>query len=122
MKYDIILVRFGEMTLKKKNYKQFLDRVVQNIKKKCSVFKELTYTHTDYRFYIYLNGVNYQDVIERLNLVSGLYSYSLCKVVKKINEDLAIDNIGSEYDNIANIASEMIKEEILFQHIHVDNS
>lgn len=111
MKYDIILVRFGEMTLKKKNYKQFLDRVVQNIKKKCSVFKELTYTHTDYRFYIYLNGVNYQDVIERLNLVSGLYSYSLCKVVKKINEDLAIDNIGSEYDNIANIASEMIKEE-----------
>ena len=29
MKYDIILVRFGEMTLKKKNYKQFLDRIIQ---------------------------------------------------------------------------------------------
>ena len=51
MKYDIILVRFGEMTLKKKNYKQFLDRVIQNIKKKCSIYPELTYSHTDYRFY-----------------------------------------------------------------------
>ena len=112
MKYDIILVRFGEMTLKKKNYKQFLDRVIQNIKKKCSIYPELTYSHTDYRFYIYLNGVNYEDVIARLNLVTGLYSYSLCKIVKKINDVLTIENINSEYDNIASVASTLIKEEI----------
>ena len=112
MEYDIILVRFGEMTLKKKNYKQFLDRIIQNIKKKCSVFPELTYSHTDYRFYIYLNGVSYEDVIERLNLVTGLYSYSLCKVVKKVNDVLTIENIGSEYDNIASVAAALIKEEI----------
>lgn len=113
MKYDIILVRFGEMTLKKKNYKQFLDRIIQNIKKKCSIYPELTYSHTDYRFYIYLNGVNYEDVIDRLNLVTGLYSYSLCKIVKKINDVITIENINSEYDNIASVASLLIKEEII---------
>ena len=111
MKYDIILVRFGEMTLKKKNYKQFLDRIIQNIKKKCSVFKELTYSHTDYRFYIYLNGVDYEKVIERLDLVSGLYSYSLCKVVNKVNNEITKDNVSTEYDNIASVASTLILEE-----------
>ena len=111
MKYDIILVRFGEMTLKKKNYKQFLDRVIQNIKKKCSIYKELTYSNTDYRFYIYLNGVDYEKVIDRLNLVSGLYSYSLCKVVNKVNDDITIDNVNEEFDNIASVAVELIKEE-----------
>ena len=111
MEYDIILVRFGEMTLKKKNYKQFLDRIIQNIKKKCSIFPELTYSNTDYRFYIYLNGANHKDVIKRLDLVCGLYSYSLCKVVNKVNEDITIDNISGEYDNIASVAKELIQEE-----------
>ena len=111
MEYDIILVRFGEMTLKKKNYNQFLSRIIQNIKKKCSVFPELTFSNTDYRFYIYLNGVRYDEVIERLNYVSGLYSYSLCKIVKKINDEVTLDNIGNEYDNIASTAIQLINEE-----------
>ena len=54
--YDIILVRYGEMTLKKKNYRQFLKKINDNIKNKCSEFSKLKYFHTDYRFYIYLNG------------------------------------------------------------------
>ena len=111
MEYDIILVRFGEMTLKKKNYKQFLDKIVQNIKKKCSVFPELTFSHTDYRFYIYLNGVDYNGVIKQLDLVCGLYSYSLCKIVKRVNTDTTLENSSFEYDNIAKVASELIKEE-----------
>ena len=34
MNYDIILVRYGEMTLKKKNYKQFLKKINENKKYK----------------------------------------------------------------------------------------
>ena len=30
--YDMILVRYGEMTLKKKNYKTFLNKINDNIK------------------------------------------------------------------------------------------
>ncbi|CCY07442.1 probable tRNA sulfurtransferase [Coprobacillus sp. CAG:698] len=100
MNYDIILVRYGEMTLKKKNYKQFLKKINENIKRKCSVFPKLTYFNTDYRFYIYLNGENYENVINVLNTVVGLYSYSLCKYAQ--------DN----YDNISEIAIAMLKEKL----------
>ena len=31
--YDRILIRFGEMTLKKDNYKYFLDRIIRDIEK-----------------------------------------------------------------------------------------
>lgn len=112
MTYDIIMIRFGEMTLKKKNYKQFLDRIVQNIKKKCSIYPELSFSHTDYRFYIYLNGVEASDVIKRLDLIPGLYSYSLCKSVKRVNDIITKDNVGDEFDNIAKTAIDLINEEI----------
>lgn len=100
MKYDIILVRYGEMTLKKKNYKQFLQKVNENIKKKCSDINGLKFSNTDYRFYIYLNGNDYNEVIKRLNTVVGLYSYSLCVSVEP------------NYDAIASKAIELIKGEI----------
>ena len=57
--YDLILVKYGEMTLKKKNYKQFLRKVNDTIKRKCRVFPSLKFSNTDYRFYIYLNGEKY---------------------------------------------------------------
>ena len=98
--YDIILVRYGEMTLKKKNYRQFLKKINDNIKRKCSRFSKLKYFNTDYRFYIYLNGEDYQEVLEVLDTVVGLHSYSLCKEVK------------SNYDDIATEAIKMIKEEV----------
>jgi len=98
--YDIILVRYGEMTLKKKNYRQFLKKINDNIKNKCSEFSKLKYFNTDYRFYIYLNGENYLDVLEKLDTVVGLHSYSLCK------------EVPSNYDDIASEAIKMIKKEV----------
>lgn len=100
MNYDIILIRYGEMTLKKKNYKQFLKKVNDNIKRKCAHFKNLKYFNTDYRFYIYLNGENYLDVIDCLNTVVGLSSYSLCKYVDK------------NYDAISEMAVKLIQDEM----------
>lgn len=100
MQYDIILVRYGEMTLKKKNYKQFLQKVNDNIKKKCADIEGLKFFNTDYRFYIYLNGNDYNEVIQRLNTVVGLYSYSLCV------------SVDPNYDAIASKAIELIKEEM----------
>ena len=92
--YDMILVRYGEMTLKKKNYKTFLNKINDNIKSKCNKFKNLKYFNTDYRFYIYLNGEDHSKVIDELNTVVGLYSYSLCKKVKINNKDNVIEDIA----------------------------
>ena len=98
--YDIILVRYGEMTLKKKNYYQFLNKINDNIKNKCRKFSKLKYFNTDYRFYIYLNGENYLDVIETLDTVVGLCSYSLCREVE------------ADYDKISEEAIKLINEEM----------
>ena len=96
--YDLILVRYGEMTLKKKNYRQFLQRVNDNIKNKCKGLKKLKYFNTDYRFYIYLNGEDYQKVLDILDTVVGLYSYSLCK------------QTSTDYEAISSLAINMIEE------------
>ena len=87
--YDMILIRYGEMTLKKKNYKQFLKAINDNIKDKIKDIPNLKFTNTDYRAYIYLNGTDHNLVIDKLNEVVGLYSYSLCKEVAKDIEDIA---------------------------------
>ena len=98
--YDILLIRYGEMTLKKKNYKQFLDKINKTIKEKCKCFDKVKFFNTDYRFYIYLNGVNYLDVIKVLDTIPGLYSYSLCSSVEP------------NYDSIANRAVELLNLEL----------
>ncbi|MCK9471566.1 MAG: tRNA uracil 4-sulfurtransferase ThiI [Bacilli bacterium] len=96
--YDLILVRYGEMTLKKKNYKQFQDKINKNIKRKLAKFSNLKFSYTSYRFYIYLNNEDFNEVIDILNTVVGLHSYSLCRLVEP------------DYDKIAKSASELISE------------
>ncbi|MBO7086285.1 MAG: tRNA 4-thiouridine(8) synthase ThiI [Bacilli bacterium] len=105
--YDMILIRYGEMTLKKKNYKQFLKAINDNIKDKIKDIPNIKFVNTDYRAYIYLNGQDYNLVIDKLGEVVGLYSYSLCKEVNKDIEDIAKWGIEiiNDYINEANITS-----------------
>lgn len=91
--YDLIMVRFGEMTLKKQNYRQFLQKITHNIVSKCSAYPDLTFRKTDFRFYINLNGVDYQKLIEILDTVVGLWSYSLCKKTEPDYDIMARDAI-----------------------------
>ena len=105
--FDMILIRYGEMTIKKDNYKQFYKKIVENIKFKLKDFKELKLEAQPYRFFIYLNGCDHNKIIEKLNEISGLYSYSLCKKTDKtidtiantsaklINQYVSSNNIGS---------------------------
>ncbi|MDD3107080.1 MAG: THUMP domain-containing protein, partial [Bacilli bacterium] len=87
--YDVILIRYGEMTLKKKNYQEFLRKVNNNIINRCRVFPKLKFFHSMYRFYIELNQEDEQEVIKVLNTVSGLNSYSLCMKVEPNYEAIA---------------------------------
>lgn len=99
MGYDLILVRYGEMTLKKDNYKQFKNQIVNNLRNKLRSIDNIRLENTDYRYYIYLNGVDHNVVIEKLNEVVGLHSYSLCSRVE------------ADYDMISQKAVELIKQE-----------
>lgn len=98
MIYDQILVRFGDLTLKGKNQKEFLNRLLKLIYLKLKGL-DVKVRHTHDRVYIDLCNADYKEVIERLDLVSGLYSYSLVKKVENnIDEILktSLEVVNSE--------------------------
>ncbi len=82
--YERILVRYGDLTLKGKNKKVFIDRVNNLIREKVnnSIVK---YEKNHDRLYILLNGENHDEIIKGLGKVSGLSSYSL---VSKSGRDI----------------------------------
>ncbi|MGI6711121.1 MAG: tRNA uracil 4-sulfurtransferase ThiI [Bacilli bacterium] len=86
--YNVILVRYGEMTLKKANYKMFLSEMNKQIINRLSIFKGLNFYNTNYRFYIELNDNSYQEVSKELSKIFGIHSYSLCVKVKPNYEEI----------------------------------
>ena len=70
--YNVILVRYGEMTLKKGNYKKFLSEMNNQIINRLSSFKNLSFYNTNYRFYIELNSNPYKEVLKELSKIFGI--------------------------------------------------
>lgn len=76
MLYNQILVRFGDLTLKGKNQRVFLNALYKLMAVKMKGLQvEIENQHD--RIFIHLLNENVDKVIERLNLVSGISSYSL---------------------------------------------
>lgn len=74
--YDRILIRYGDLMLKGKNQHEFVSRVYQLIVEKLKGLQvkiEKSYDRT----YIDLENEDPEKVIERLNRVTGIMSYSL---------------------------------------------
>lgn len=99
--YERILVRYGDLTLKGKNKRVFLDRVNSLIREKVNN-PNVVYEKKHDRLYILLNGEDHNEIIKGLDKVSGLSSYSL---VTKTDRDIesikkkALEVINSEIDN-----------------------
>lgn len=74
--YDHILVRYGELSTKGKNKKDFIKRLLANVKNALCEFKGLTYERTHDRLYILLNGENAEAVADVLQHVFGISSFS----------------------------------------------
>ena len=87
MIYNQILVRFGDLTLKGKNQRNFLSKEMSLIRNKLEGLDvEIIKAHE--RVYIDLKNEDYKKVIERLDLVSGLSSYSLVLTAEKNMDDI----------------------------------
>lgn len=74
--YNHILVRFGELSTKGKNKKDFIKRLLHNIKNAMRDYPKLSYERTHDRLYILLNGEDAQEVAEILRHVFGISSFS----------------------------------------------
>lgn len=99
MIYDHIMVRFGELSTKGKNKKEFIRVLAKNIKSSLDDFTNLNFDVKYDHIYVQLNGEDHEQVIEILKDVSGIHSLSL---VLKTSDDI---------DNLKKIAVELMNEE-----------
>ncbi len=83
--YDTVLIRYGELSTKGKNRKDFIRKLDQNIRHMLKDFPALTYQRTFDRIYIRLNGEDPEKIRELLSKVSGISSFSF---TEKVPSDL----------------------------------
>lgn len=85
MRYDHILIRYGELGLKGKNMKQFLIKLQNNIKAALTAFPNVIVRRTQGRLFIELHDENAELIIEELQKIYGIHSMSLAI---KVNNEL----------------------------------
>lgn len=97
---DHILIRYGELSLKKTNRRQFVQKVTNTIKRTLKDYENLEFESRGMRFYIHLNNTPSANVIDILQKIPGLYSFS---VVNKANPNM---------DEICLLAKKVVEEEL----------
>ena len=99
MKYDHIMVRFGELSTKGKNKSEFIRALAKNIKGALKEFNGIEIITRYDHIYVKLNDNEPEKIIDVLQDVSGIQGLSL---VLKTNEDIK---------NLRNVCLELIKQE-----------
>lgn len=88
MNYDHILIRYGEMSTKGRNRKQFVQKLSSNILDKVKDFPKVGIEKSRDRMFIKLNGEPPEPIIEKLQRVFGIYSFSLAVKTATELEDM----------------------------------
>ncbi|RLL47846.1 tRNA 4-thiouridine(8) synthase ThiI [Oceanobacillus piezotolerans] len=77
MEFDHILIRYGEMALKGKNIKVFINQLHHNVHQKVKDFPNVKVKRTQGRMFILLNGTDPEPVMEKCRNIFGIHSLSL---------------------------------------------
>ncbi len=81
--YDHILIRYGELTTKGKNKKDFIARLAENMKLALADYPDLKFERTRDHIYIHLHGVDPDEITPILKNVFGIRSFA--KTIKTEN-------------------------------------
>lgn len=76
MNYTEIMVRYGELSTKGKNRRNFIDRLHGNVEKVLHPFPQVRIHPKRDRMHLTLNGADAQQVMQRLQGVFGIQNYS----------------------------------------------
>ncbi|MBA2795002.1 tRNA uracil 4-sulfurtransferase ThiI [Streptococcus porcinus] len=87
MQYSEIMVRHGELSTKGKNRMRFINKLKHNIQDVLAAYPDVTVRSDRDRTHVYLNGTEYEPVIESLKLVFGIQSLS---PVYKVEKNVAV--------------------------------
>ncbi|QFK72522.1 tRNA 4-thiouridine(8) synthase ThiI [Pradoshia sp. D12] len=86
IRFDHIVIRYGEITLKKRNRKGFIVQLRKNIKKALSDYPEVRIEAQHERMYVHLQGADYKPIMDILKKIYGISSISpALKVDKEIS-------------------------------------
>ena len=99
MKYDHVMVRFGELSTKGKNKKEFIKVLANNIKAALADFNDVEILSQFDHIYVKINENDPLKIIEVLQDVSGIQGLSL---VYKTDEDI---------ENLRKVCLELVKQE-----------
>jgi thiamine biosynthesis protein ThiI len=77
MTFDHIIIRYGELSLKGKNRKEFIDRLQQNIKEKLKNYPEIVVKKKFDKMFVRLHGYHYEPVVQKLQQVFGIQGLSI---------------------------------------------
>lgn len=100
MQYSEIMVRYGELSTKGKNRKNFIDRLGYNVRQALHEFTNLKIAAHRDRMHIQLNGEDSEKVMARLGQVFGIQNFSpsvkVERDVKKV-QAMAIEMMKEKY-------------------------
>lgn len=83
MKYDRIVVRYGEISTKGRNRNKFIDKLKKNLRRVLREFENVSIEASRDRTFILLNGENSEEIIGKLKGVFGIQSFSPAVKVEK---------------------------------------
>lgn len=98
MNYTEIMVRYGELSTKGKNRKDFISRLNGNVAKVLHGIDGLIVRPHRDRMHIQLNGADYEEVMTRLSKVFGIQTFSPSIKVSK------------DFEEVKKVALEMMQE------------
>lgn len=86
MQYTEIMVRYGELSTKGKNRRDFIGRLAGNVQKVLHAYPQVKIHPKHDRLHIVLNGAPFKEIDQRLRLVFGIQTYSpSIRIPKKLS-------------------------------------
>ncbi|GGE52176.1 putative tRNA sulfurtransferase [Pullulanibacillus camelliae] len=99
MKYDTLIIRYGEIALKGRNRKSFYDTLYDRVREQLLDLKDIKLKKRFDHIEVVLNGMDYQQVADRIRHVFGIQSMRVA---------ITVDN---DLESIHSGALRVIKEE-----------
>ncbi|MBO0960070.1 tRNA 4-thiouridine(8) synthase ThiI [Neobacillus sp. MM2021_6] len=100
MKYDRILIRYGEISTKGRNRNKFVDKLRKSVRIALAPFPKVKIESSRDRMYVLLNGEDGIEIIEKLKNIFGIQSFSPAIKVERDVEVLkqaSLDLVSSLY-------------------------
>ncbi len=88
IRYTEVMIRYGELSTKGKNRKDFIGRLAGNVTKVLRDFPEIEIHPRHDRMHIVLNGAPFEQIDKRLKKVFGIQTYSPAIKVPRTLKDI----------------------------------